>query len=137
MEKSSRSEVWPEIKELIEVLKQEEEIAREPNVYVKPQFAPLTQEEIDDIHKRGFITQEEACKEWKEMSLCAPGNAGINPRCKQFDNNCDDCSIDYSLSSKEHISVMSMAHGISSSEINELISVLSAVDEKGYEKVIK
>ena len=105
--------------------------------YVKPQFTPLTQEEIDDIHRRGYITQEEACKEWAELGLCRPGNSGYNPRCKQFNHNCDDCSIDYSLSSKEHTSLASMGPVFSPDEINSLISALSGDEEKGYQKINK
>ena len=136
MEISTRSGVMPEIKEMIEFLKQEEVVVENNNDYVKPHFASLTQEEIDDIHRRGYITQEEACKEWEEMGLCVPGNAGVNPRCIKFNNNCYDCSIDYSLSRKEHTSLISMPSIISSAEIEEFIDALNNLDE-GREKVKK
>ena len=35
----------------------------EMSVYIKPNFKPLTQEQIDDIHSRGKITPEEKVKE--------------------------------------------------------------------------
>lgn len=68
----------------------------EMSVYIKPNFKPLTQEQIDDIHSRGKITPEEKVKEWEGMDLCAPGDAigSAAWRCKKF-QNCHDCLVDY------------------------------------------
>lgn len=80
-------------------------IIKEKPIYVRPVFVPLTQEEIDAIHARGHITQEEKVKEWEGMGLCAPGDAW---RCKKFHHNCHDCLIDYSLSKLEYESFASI-----------------------------
>lgn len=138
MEKTNSIFSENEIQQLLQLLKEgEEELVEEKNDYIKPQFTPLTQEEIDDIHRRGFITQEEACREWEEIGICMPGNSGSNLRCKQFNHNCVDCSIDYSLSKKEHtsiIKIMSMM-GPSEKEKNNLLNALKTEEEKGYQKV--
>lgn len=126
-----------DIANMLQSLTEEDIVVEKNNDYVKPQFTPLTQEEIDDIHRRGFITQEEAVREWKDMGLCVPGNAGVNSRCSKFNNNCDDCLVDYSLSRKEHVSLMKMSSVISTSEINSLIKALKPDEETGYEKVKK
>lgn len=71
--------------------------------YVKPEFKPLTQEQIDDIHARGKITPSEVVKEWEDMDLCAPGDAigSASWRCKKF-NNCHDCLVDYANKQDEY-----------------------------------
>lgn len=69
-----------------------------------PQFTPLTQEERDDIHARGKITQEEKVKEWEGLDLCAPGDnfGSASHRCKKFQYRCHDCLVDYSLQNIEY-----------------------------------
>lgn len=137
MEKQNNSIISSrEINQLLELL-HEENIVEEKNEYVKPQFVPLTQEEIDDIHIRGYITQEEAVKEWNKLDLCIPGNAGVNLRCKKFNHNCDDCLIDYSLRQKEYVSFMNFGSIVSVNEVNSLINALSTDEENGYQKIKK
>lgn len=74
--------------------------------YTKPQFKPLTNEQIKDIHDRGKITPEEMVKEWEGMDLCAPGDAIESAawRCKKFNYNCHDCLIDYANEHDEYAS---------------------------------
>lgn len=72
----------------------------------KPQFKPLTDEQIKDIHDRGKITPEEMVREWEEMDLCAPGDAigSATWRCKKFHYNCHDCLVDYANAHDEYTS---------------------------------
>ncbi len=67
----------------------------------------LTQEEIDSIHKRGYITAEEKVHEWELMNVCAPGDnlSRGKTRCKKFNNNCHDCLMDYAKDKKEYKSL--------------------------------
>lgn len=76
----------------------------DPN-YVKPEFKPLTEEEIYDIHNKGKITPEEMVKEWEGFDLCAPGDAigSASWRCRKF-NNCHDCLVDYANLHDEYFS---------------------------------
>ena len=69
-----------------------------------PQFVFLTQEEIDDIHARGKITQEEKVREWESLGLCVPGNniGSAIDRCRKFQGDCHECLVDYSLQSIEY-----------------------------------
>lgn len=74
--------------------------------YTKPQFKPLTNEQIKDIHDRGKITPEEMVKEWEGMDLCAPGDAigSAAWRCEKFHYNCHDCLVDYANEHDEYTS---------------------------------
>lgn len=68
----------------------------------------LTKKEIEDIHKRDFVTVDESVKEWESLNLCAPGDAigGAKDRCNIFKNNCHDCLVDYANLKKEHVSIL-------------------------------
>lgn len=87
-------------------IKETSECTEEMSVYIKPNFKPLTQEQIDDIYSRGKITPEEKVKEWEGMDLCAPGDAigSAAWRCKKFHRNCHDCLVDYANNSDEYTS---------------------------------
>ena len=67
-----------------------------PKIIVKRDPYSLSQEEIDDIHRRGKITSAEKVKEYEDMGLCAPGDAigSAAWRCDKFEN-CHDCLVDY------------------------------------------
>ena len=84
---------------------QEERLQKE--AYVAPQFKPLTQEQIDEIHEKGKLTQAEKVKEWESYGLCAPGdNIGSAAwRCRKF-KNCHDCLVDYANGCEEHSSIL-------------------------------
>lgn len=75
--------------------------------YIKPQFKPLTQEQVDDIHSRGKITPAEKVREWEDMDLCAPGDAigSASWRCKKFNYCCHDCLVDYANEQEEYTSM--------------------------------
>ena len=73
--------------------------------YVKPEFKPLTKEQINNIHERGKITPEEMVEEWEDFGLCAPGDSGFNERCHNF-ANCHDCLVDYSNQADEYESLI-------------------------------
>ena len=64
----------------------------------------LSNEEIEEIHKRGHLTPEDKANEWMRMDLCAPGDAigsGAN-RCYYFDFDCYECLLDLASIQKEH-----------------------------------
>lgn len=86
--------------------KKEEEHQEQRN-YIKPEFKPLTQEQVDDIHSRGKITPAEKVQEWEDMDLCAPGDAigGAAWRCKKFKYHCHDCLVDYANEQEEYTSM--------------------------------
>lgn len=73
--------------------------------YEIPKLKELSEEEIEDIHKRGKITPEEKLKEWERLDLCAPGDAigSAAWRCHKF-RNCHDCLVDYANTKDEHTS---------------------------------
>lgn len=75
-------------------------------IYVYPEFKPLTEEQIKDIHSRGKITPAEKVKEWEALGLCAPGDAigSVAFRCKKF-GCCHDCLVDYASQNDEYTSV--------------------------------
>ena len=75
-----------------------------PDDYVRPQFKPLTHEQIEDIHSRGKITPAEMVKEWESLDLCAPGDAigSAAWRCKKFRHCCHDCLVDYANENDEY-----------------------------------
>lgn len=64
----------------------------------------LSQEEINDIHQRGKITQLEQVKEWEAFNLCAPGNAigSAKWRCELFGYDCHNCLLEFASHQKEH-----------------------------------
>lgn len=70
----------------------------------RPQFTPLTSEEIEAIHERGKITQEEKVEEWEKFDICAPGDGigSASDRCRKFGYRCHDCLVDYSLANIEY-----------------------------------
>ncbi len=72
--------------------------------YFRPQFKPLTHEQIEDIHLRGKITPAEMVKEWESLDLCAPGDAigSAAWRCKKFRHCCHDCLVDYANENDEY-----------------------------------
>ena len=78
--------------------------------YIKPQFKPLTSEQIQDIHSRGKITPAKKVKEWEFMDLCAPGGTIVSAssRCRRFRHCCHDCLVDYANEHDEHISILNM-----------------------------
>lgn len=59
-------------------------------------FKPLSQKEIEVIHRRGKITPEEKVTEWEKLGLCAPGDmiGSAAWRCHKF-KNCHECLTDY------------------------------------------
>lgn len=71
---------------------------------LKPQFKPLTPEQVEEIHSRGKITPAEKVEEWEKMDLCAPGDniESAAWRCKKFNNSCHDCLIDYANEHDEY-----------------------------------
>lgn len=81
--------------------------------YEKPQFKPLTKEQINDIHARGKITPKEKVKEWEKMGLCAPGDAigSAAWRCKKF-HNCHDCLVDYANQHDEYVSFLKVLENV-------------------------
>lgn len=64
----------------------------------------LSQDEIDNIHKRGKITQLEKVKEWESCDLCAPGDASGSAayRCEIFNYNCHECLLEYASHKTEY-----------------------------------
>ena len=72
---------------------------KEIELYKSPELKKLSQEEIDKIHKEGYITQAEAIDEWNDIGLCAPGDAlgSATWRCHKF-HQCNDCLVDYASS---------------------------------------
>lgn len=65
----------------------------------------LTIEEINDIHRRGYVTSSEILYEWETLGLCAPCNSKgpKNNKCNEYDN-CHDCLVDFSNQQDEWIS---------------------------------
>ena len=76
------------------------------NIRLHPKFTSITQEEIDDIHARGKITQAEKVKEWESLDICAPGDnmGSASWRCRKYHYDCHDCLVAYSSVSKEFYS---------------------------------
>lgn len=76
------------------------------NIRQHPKFTPITQEEIDDIHARGKITQAEKVKEWESLDICPPGDnmGSASWRCRKYHYDCHDCLVAYSCMSKEFYS---------------------------------
>lgn len=64
----------------------------------------LSQEEINDIHLKGKITQLEKVKEWESFDLCAPGDAigSAAGRCAYFGYNCHECLLEFASHKVEH-----------------------------------
>lgn len=69
-------------------------------------FDILSQNKIDEIHKRGNLTPEEKYKEWVSHGLCAPGDGmgGATWRCLKY-GNCTDCLIAYAMEREEWPSI--------------------------------
>ena len=70
--------------------------------YEKKTIKLLTDEQIEEIHKKGLMTPEEKLEEIEGFYLCAPGDAigGAAWRCKFF-RNCHECLCDYVASKNE------------------------------------
>ena len=70
--------------------------------YITPEFKPLTQEEIDDIHSRGKITPAEKVMEWEKMNACVSADEMWTSawRCKKF-KSCHDCLVDYAVNDQD------------------------------------
>ncbi len=66
----------------------------------------LIEEQINDIHSRGYVTPSEILNEWESLSLCAP-NQMDTERCQQF-NSCHDCLVEYSKTKDMWFSVMKL-----------------------------
>ena len=83
--------LYTTIMPLIKKKKQTEE-------YITPEFKPLTQEEINDIHSRGKITPAEKVMEWEKMNACVSADEMWTSawRCKKF-KSCHDCLVDYAV----------------------------------------
>lgn len=66
-----------------------------------PHFEILSQEKIDEIHKRGKLTPEEGYNEWISH-ICAPGDAigSAAWRCEKY-GNCRDCLVAYAMEQEE------------------------------------
>lgn len=90
---------------LDEKSKKSEQIEEE--MYERPKFKPLTEEQIEEIHKKGKITPEEMVKEWERLDLCAPGDeiGSASWRCEKFYHCCHDCLIDYANQKDEYTSI--------------------------------
>lgn len=71
--------------------------------YVKNVIRPLTEEQIDEIHKRGNLTPEEKVQEWESFNLCVPGDYASSAawRCKIFGWDCHKCLCDLAASKEE------------------------------------
>ena len=107
--------------------------------YVKPELKPLTQQQIDDIHKRGKITPEEQVKEYETMGLCAPGNSGFNERCHNF-ANCHDCLVDYVKDQDEYTSIFELLKEprlVFSNNMEKLCKYLNEETETKKQKIKK
>lgn len=91
--------------DLIEELSQKyiEQQQNKKNALTKTKNMHLTQEEINDIHKRGNLTPLEKVKEWESYGLCAPGDAigSAKDRCRSF-ISCHDCLTDYAYEQSEY-----------------------------------
>lgn len=101
------------VKKCEKIVEENKDIKIEDKVlekYPKPNFLELTQDEIDEIHSRGHITQQEKVAEWEGFDLCAPGDAigSAGWRCRKF-RNCHDCLIDYSLAKREYVPFATIA----------------------------
>lgn len=72
--------------------------------YITPEFKPLTQEEINDIHSRGKITPAEKVMEWERMNACVSADEMWTSawRCKKF-KSCHDCLVDYASETDEYV----------------------------------
>ncbi len=70
--------------------------------YITPEFKPLTQEEINDIHSRGKITPAEKVMEWEKMNACVSADEMWTSawRCKKF-KSCHDCLVDYAVNDQD------------------------------------
>ncbi len=70
--------------------------------YITPEFKPLTQEEIDDIHSRGKITPAEKVMEWEKMNACVSADEMWTSawRCQKF-KTCHDCLVDYAVNDQD------------------------------------
>ena len=66
----------------------------------------LTQKEIDNIHRRGYVTAVEILEEWETFGLCAPCNANgpKGNRCDKY-KSCHTCLIDFASQQDEWISM--------------------------------
>ena len=94
------------------------------SVPYQPKLKKLTEEEIDNIHSRGYITPSEALHEWKCMDLCAPGDAigSASWRCQKFNHKCSDCLVDYANQSDEWPSIFqNMNHTIKNDFSNKVL----------------
>ncbi len=90
-------------KEKIDEPKSDEQLEE---AYIKPEFKPLTEEQIKVIHSKGKITPAEKVEEWESMDLCAPGDAigSVAFRCRKF-GCCHDCLVDYASNTDEYTSL--------------------------------
>lgn len=66
-----------------------------------PHFEALSQEKIDEIHKKGKLTPEESYNDWISY-ICAPGDGGGSAawRCEKY-GNCRDCLVAYAMEREE------------------------------------
>ena len=92
----------------------------------------LTEEEINDIHSRGYVTPTEILNEWERLNLCAPNKINTE-RCQQF-NSCHECLVDYASKQDKWFSVLKLlgnpnhifesngkeAHSLSQERIDEI-----------------
>ena len=56
-----------------------------------PQFKLLTEEEIENIHKKGKLASTEKFYEWSRLNYC-PASDGYDVRCKDYET-CRDCTV--------------------------------------------
>lgn len=71
---------------------------------LKINIKELSQKEIDDIHKKGKITQLEKVEELESFELCPLGD-GVGSaagRCDYFENNCHECLLEFVSHKVEH-----------------------------------
>ena len=76
-------------------------------------FKELTEEEIFNIHRRGYITPREKVDEWERLGLCAPSNSlgHGSEECKEF-SNCHECLVNFANQKDEWISLYRFTTGL-------------------------
>lgn len=67
-------------------------------------YNSITQEQIDEIHRKGKITPLEAVQLWESFDLCIEGNKTISceNRCDYFNYNCHECLMETASHKLEH-----------------------------------
>ncbi len=71
---------------------------------IKRFYASITEEQENEIHKKGKLTPLEIVKVWEDYDLCASGNhiSGFESRCNFFEHNCHECLLEIASHKLEH-----------------------------------